>query len=106
MKRTLESGDQILLIVILQHEYAITLTTWTHPNHNVARRSRQLGRALANYDLGRLSEVRGKHQSLRGRETAVHDSLQDIGRGMTRRPTGHDEHSRCQRAQKLFALFT
>jgi hypothetical protein len=47
MKRTLDSGNQILLVLILQHENPITLAAWTHSNHNVSRWSRQLRRALA-----------------------------------------------------------
>src|ERR1700735_2545955 len=106
MKWSLHSGDQVALILVFQHEDAIALSARTDSNHYVSRRPRQLRRALADHDLRSLPQVRCKHQSLCRCETAIHNALQDIGRRMTRRPTGYDQHRRSKRTKKLLAFFT
>ena len=105
MKRSSHGDHEIAFVVVVQNEHPIAIAARINADYDVTCRTLELARALPDDDLRCLPQIGREYQAPRGRLAAIHDALENIGRGMARRPTGHDEHGRCQRAQKLFALF-
>src|SRR5579871_5888541 len=93
-------------ISIAQHIDPVSPAAGLYAHHDVSRRSGQLRRPLSDYNLRGFSQICGEHVPRRRGKPAVHNALQDVGRGVTGRPTRHDEYARLQRLEHRFRLLS
>src|ERR1700722_5188618 len=106
LKRSFHSDHEIAFVVVVQNEHAIEIATRIDADYDVTRRTRELARALSDDDLRRIPQIGREYQAPRGLQAAIHDALENIGRGMARRPARHDQHTRPKELKKGLAFFS